>query len=62
MREKVLNHLVESLKTDQRIVSLVLVGSGAVGFTDQFSDIDIVAVVDPHQATTQAFQDWIKRF
>jgi predicted nucleotidyltransferase len=44
-RQHVLDRLVGALQADERLAGAVLVGSGAVGFQDDESDIDIVAVV-----------------
>ena len=38
--------MVEESKKEAAFVGCVLVGSGAIGFTDEYSDIDIVIVVD----------------
>jgi len=54
-REKILHQLVANLETDPRIVGVVLVGSGAIGFTDRFSDIDMVAVVNPKSSIQIVF-------
>lgn len=60
-REKILKHLLTVYKKDDRITGIILVGSGAIGFTDEYSDIDIVAVVDPHYSTQVVFQEWVQR-
>ena len=36
------------LQRDPRITGLVLIGSGAVGFRDELSDVDLMAVVEPN--------------
>lgn len=60
-REKILQQILAGLEPDHRILSVVLVGSGAIGFNDEFSDIDLVAVVDPQYPATDIFQDWVQR-
>ena len=60
-REEVLQQLITGFKKDTRIVSAVLVGSGAIGFTDEYSDIDIIVVVDPLHPTRSVFQEWVQR-
>ena len=44
-RQRVLERIVAALGADQRLTGLVLIGSGADGFTDDDSDIDLIAVV-----------------
>jgi len=44
-REEILNRILNSLRTDERIAGILIVGSGAVGFDDDYSDIDLSVVV-----------------
>ena len=44
-REKVKNELVNLLATTPEITAIILVGSAAIGYTDELSDIDIMSVV-----------------
>jgi hypothetical protein len=44
-RNAILHQLTETLKAEPALLGLVLVGSGAHGFHDTFSDIDLVAIV-----------------
>ena len=60
-RQGILQQLVQSLKDDNRIVGIVLVGSTAVGFADEYSDIDLIAVVDSQQSTERTFREWVSR-
>ena len=46
-RERVLGTLEQMARDDDRCVAMVLVGSGARGFTDALSDIDVIVVVSP---------------
>jgi predicted nucleotidyltransferase len=57
-RDEVSRKLIKLLKEDNRIDGVVLVGSGAVGYLDEFSDIDLVAVVNPQHSTEEVFQYW----
>ena len=43
-REQILNRLVESFRKREEILAVILVGSGADGFRDRYSDIDLVVV------------------
>jgi len=44
-RADILNRILDALKTDDRIAGVLIVGSGAVGFDDDYSDIDLSVVV-----------------
>jgi len=45
-RDSIQNIIVEELKKTDDVLAIILVGSGAVGFTDKFSDLDFSIVVD----------------
>lgn len=45
-RDTVKNIIIEELKKINGIMAIILVGSGAVGFTDYISDIDFSIVID----------------
>jgi predicted nucleotidyltransferase len=58
VRNTLLTRLVGVLREDKRLAGAVLVGSGAVGFLDAESDLDVVvAVANGHDATT-VYQEW----
>ena len=57
-REATLNHLLTALQNDQRITGLLVVGSGAEGFADVYSDIDLCAVTTSADDVRPAFQEW----
>ncbi len=57
-REATLNHLLTALQNDQRIAGLLVVGSGAEGFADVYSDIDLCAVTTSADDVRPAFQEW----
>jgi predicted nucleotidyltransferase len=44
-REEILNRILDALRADERIAGALIVGSGAVGFDDDYSDIDLSVVV-----------------
>ena len=44
IREAILNRLLTALQSDTRVTGLLVVGSGAEGFEDVHSDIDLCAV------------------
>jgi hypothetical protein len=47
-----------ALWKDERIAGVVIVGSGAEGFDDPYSDIDLSVVVEIEDDTPRVFQDW----
>jgi hypothetical protein len=57
-RDQVLRQAVDALKRDSRITGVVLVGSGAHGFIDEYSDIDLLAIAANSDAAEQAYRDW----
>lgn len=57
-REAILKRLLTALRSDQRIVGLLVVGSGAEGFADVYSDIDLCAVTTSADDVRPAFQEW----
>jgi hypothetical protein len=56
-----LDRLDHALRNDERLAAMLLVGSGAYGFRDDESDIDIVAPVLAEHDATAVFQDWKQR-
>ncbi len=60
-REALLSRLVSELKQDSRILGAVLVGSGAVGFKDRLSDIDLAVVVADGETTKDVLNSWQKK-
>jgi predicted nucleotidyltransferase len=57
-RQDVLQRLLAAMQEDERLAGAVLVGSGAIGFLDAESDIDLVAVVQPDEDATAVYADW----
>jgi predicted nucleotidyltransferase len=57
-RQSILERVLERLQDDARIAGVVLVGSGAVGFEDRFSDIDLSVVVREEEQTQRVYRDW----
>lgn len=57
-REAILNRLLAVLQNDKRISGLLIVGSGAEGFEDAHSDIDLCAVTTLAADVRPAFQEW----
>ena len=57
-REAILNRLLTVLRSDKRLAGLLVVGSGAEGFEDDHSDIDLCAVTTSADDVRFAFQDW----
>lgn len=57
-REAILNRLLTALQNDKRLAGLLIVGSGAEGFEDAHSDIDLCAVTTLADDVRPAFQEW----
>ena len=60
-RQEVLDRTLTALRTDSRIAGVVVVGSGAVGFDDIYSDIDLSVVVASENNTLPVFREWKQR-
>ncbi|MDT8717668.1 hypothetical protein IAI10_13430 [Clostridium sp. 19966] len=45
-RNEVKNAIIDEAKKTEGIIAIILVGSGAIGFTDEVSDLDFSIVVD----------------
>lgn len=60
-REYILGIIVENAKLDERLDGCILVGSGAIGFSDRFSDIDICMVTNDNANVSEIFDDWRER-
>ena len=57
-REAILDRLLTALRSDKRLIGLLVVGSGAEGFEDDHSDIDLCAVTTSADDVRPAFQEW----
>ncbi len=57
-REEILNRLLIDLRSDERLAGLLVVGSGAEGFEDEHSDIDLCAVTTSADDVRSAFEEW----
>ncbi|HFE66763.1 MAG TPA: hypothetical protein ENJ93_05830 [Chloroflexi bacterium] len=57
-RQETVEKLLEALEADRRISGALLVGSGAYGFKDAFSDIDLAVVTSEEQDALTVFRDW----
>ena len=60
-RQSTLDRVLAALKADERILGVLIVGSGAIGFDDEYSDIDL-CIVCPDDQTLTIYQDWQSRF
>jgi len=60
-RQDTLDRVLAALEADERIIGVLVVGSGAVGFDDDYSDIDL-CIVCPDDQTHAIYQDWQGRF
>ena len=60
-RQATLDRALDALEADERITGVIIVGSGAVGFDDDYSDIDL-CIVCPDDATQAIYEDWGERF
>ena len=57
-RKATLDRLLAALRNDKRLAGLLIVGSGAEGFEDDHSDIDLCAVTTLADDVRPAFQEW----
>lgn len=57
-RQQILDTLLDTLKGDGRIAGVLVVGSGAVNFKDDYSDIDLSVVMASEEDVEPAFHDW----
>lgn len=57
-RAAILDRLLTALRSDKRLAGLLVVGSGAEGFEDDHSDIDLCAVTTSADDVRPAFQEW----
>jgi hypothetical protein len=57
-RGRVLDELTAALMEDGRIAGAVLVGSGAAGFRDRYSDIDLAVLVGDEAKVDEVYADW----
>lgn len=60
-RARVLDLLLAQLAQDERIAAALVVGSGAHGFLDEHSDIDLAAVVADGVVVREVWDDWRQR-
>ncbi len=60
-REELRERLVAAARTDSRVVSAALVGSGARGGEDQWSDIDVALSLRPGTDPADVVGDWTTR-
>ncbi len=58
IREATLDCLLTALQNDKRLAGLLIVGSGAEGFEDAHSDIDLCAVTTLADDVRPAFREW----
>ena len=57
-RAGVLRTLIHSLRADERIAGVVIVGSAAEGFDDRHSDIDLSVVAEHRDDVEPVFHEW----
>ncbi|MCB9423329.1 MAG: hypothetical protein H6667_26275 [Ardenticatenaceae bacterium] len=57
-RQYILDKLLHALKGDGRIAGVLVVGSGATGFKDDYSDIDLSVVMASEADVEPVFRDW----
>jgi hypothetical protein len=58
VRAALLARLLGALREDERLAGAVLVGSGAVGFLDAESDLDVVVAVAGGHNADAVYQEW----
>lgn len=57
-RQQTLDRLVEEMRLDDRIVGLAVLGSGARGFTDAYSDIELTVAVAEEALVYPVYTQW----
>ncbi len=57
-RQGTLNRILTALQGDDRIAGVLIVGSGAIGFDDIYSDIDLSVVVAEENNVLPVFREW----
>lgn len=57
-RDCVLQWLIAESQKELTFVGSILVGSGAVGFADEYSDLDIIVIVDDSAEPVQVADRW----
>jgi predicted nucleotidyltransferase len=57
-RQSVLDRILLALRSDSRIAGVLIVGSGAGGFEDRYSDIDLSVVVAEEDEVLPVFGEW----
>lgn len=60
-RQRVLDLLLAQLAQDDCIAAVIIIGSGARGFLDEHSDIDLAAVVADGLVVREVWEDWRQR-
>lgn len=58
LREQILQRAVQTLRDDTRVDGVILIGSGADGFIDDLSDIDLLAVIREEEDVASVHADW----
>lgn len=57
-RQSILGRLLTAMAQDDRIRGVLVVGSGATGFADAYSDIDLCVVVERPEEVRGVFEAW----
>ncbi len=60
-RNRALKKLINALSGDDRITGAVLVGSGATGFRDRYSDVDLAVLIGEEARLEEIYADWWDR-
>lgn len=61
VRDALLVRVTDALRADDRLAAAVLVGSGAFGFRDEESDLDVVAAVGAEYDAGDLYREWASR-
>ena len=60
-RDEVAERLLALLREDERVERAELAGSGATGFADRWSDVDLIVIAAPGVDQQELADDWIQR-
>ena len=55
-RNLILKKLIKGLEEKDEILSVIMVGSGAYGFNDKYSDLDLSLVINDNFKVEDAFK------
>lgn len=61
-RRDCFNSILENLQLDMRIIGVIRIGSGVIGYIDRFSDLDFCVIVNSENELEKASNEWKEKF